>query len=482
MMLLTNSNLARAALVLFMGLSAITVHASSDRNVAHVEGPVTGGTRGYPYSASIVDLAPYGYSESEYFVSGVARVFKPAPGSVLTPDGRWHVVAGVERPYKTRILVRKPPASRFNGTVVVEFMQEYFGTERDTNYRWNAETILRQGFGWVGVSLHHEGIDDPKPPQTIKFGDTSFTTGLTLARWDPERYGLLSVPSSDLSYDILSQVGRALGPQRPTDGVDPLAGLKVRKLIAVGDTVAGHRLAIYINAVQPTARVFDGFILKDFGPNDLKLAEDVVTPSSQLRTDTAVPVIVFQTTTAATQTGQQPEGPKLRFWTPAGSSHTTGPYMTRVARANRRDLGQDGGFCPESYANTFPQQYVSGAAIVAVDRWIKTGKSAGSFPQLEVIDKGQEKITPLDEHGNSVGGLRTPWVDVPRARYDWRGECPGGSGRTFPFAPEQLRALYGKPANYQRKFSAAVRAAQKSGVLLREDAEAAIRDAALLSW
>ncbi len=450
---------------------------------ARVQGPITGGKRGYPYSASIIDLKPYGYTEAEYFVAGVAHAFKPAPGTMLTPDGRWTVAPGDAASYRTRILVRKPPAAKFNGTVVVEFMQEYFGTERDTSFRWNGESLLRHGYGWVGVSLHHEGIDDPSPPHTFTYNGQTLTAGMTLARWDPERYGSLSVPSSDLSYDILSQVGRAIGPNRPKGEVDPFQGLKVRKLIAVGDTVAAQRLAIYINAVQLQAQVFDGFVLKDLSPSDLKLAQGVPTPAARpVRTDTNAPVIVLATTTAVMDLGQQPEGQKLRFWEPAGSSHTTGPYMARVGKANLRDLGQNAESCPVDYANTFPLQYIYAAAIVAVDRWAKTGRPAPSFPQLQVIGGGKDKTTPTDAHGNAVGGIRTPWVDAPIARYDWRGECIGGSGRTFPFSAEQLKALYGAPAAYRRKFDAAATVAERSGVLLPEDAQAAKRAAGAVTW
>jgi hypothetical protein len=156
--------------------------------------------------------------------------------------------------------------------------------------------------------------------------------------------------------------------------------------------------------------------------------------------------------------------------------------MARVAQANRRDLGMDGGFCPVDYANTMPVQYISGAAIVALDRWIKTGKAAPRFAQLKVIGKGEEAVTPFDPQGNSVGGLRSPWVDAPIARYDWRGECTGGSGRTYPLTSEQLKALYGDPATYRRKFAAAVADAQRRGVLLPQDAQAALREAEKVAW
>lgn len=455
---------------------------ASDVAMPTVEGPVTGGERGYPYAASIVDLEPYGYTENEYFVSGRAHPYEPAPGTKLADDGRWQVVAGEDVPYKTRMLVRKPPAERFNGTVVVEFMQEYFGSERDTNYRWVAETLLREGFGWVGVSLHHEGIDDTSPQQTFNYEGTEFTTGMNLARWDPERYGTLSVPSSDLSYDILSQVGRAVATQSGS-GVDPFADLHVRKVLAVGNTIAAKRLGIYINAVQPVAEVFDGFYLQDWTPGEVGLSQTGLVPEGyHLRTDVEVPVIVLNTTTAAVQIEKQAEGPKLRFWTPAGSSHTTGPYMVRVAKANKRDMDQTGGFCPPDYANNFPLRYIVGAAMVALDEWVKTGESIPSFPQLERVRKGEEWVTPFDEVGNSMGGLRTPWVDVPYRRYDWRGECPGGSGRSEALSDAKLRALYGTPAEFYRLFEKATRKAVEKGVLLPEDAENAIEKARTIQW
>jgi hypothetical protein len=481
--------LATTALLSISCMAATPTSALANGTAAepllHIEGPITNGTRGYPYATSIVDLKPYGYTEKEYFISGNAHPFLPAPGTTLAADGRWQVVPGAETPYKTRILVRMPPAARFNGTVVVEWMQEYFGYERDTSFRWDAATLLRQGYGWVGVSLQHEGIDDPTPPQTFTFGTITFTTGMTLHRWDSQRYGSLTVPSTDLGLDILTQVGRAIGPDHAETGVDPFPGYNVRRLIAIGDTEAASHLAFYVNAVQPQTHVFDGFLLKDLVPSQFQLAAGVSTPTAPpLRTDVDVPVIMVDTETAAVQLIHQPEGPKLRVWEPAGSSHTTGAYMALTGKASARDFGVDPneGLCPIGYANSFPLQYITGAALTAVNRWAKTGVPAPSFPQFIVTGTGQDAVTPFDKYGNSAGGMRNPWVDVPIARYDWRGPCVGGSGRTYPFSAAQLTILYGTPQNYHAKFEAAVHAAEKKDILLPEDAKAAIVQADSVSW
>ncbi|GAA4991153.1 alpha/beta hydrolase domain-containing protein [Yinghuangia aomiensis] len=446
-----------------------------------LEGPVAGG-RGQPFSASVIDLAPHGYEEIEYFISGHASRFAPADGATFEQHGRWKAVAGEPTPYRTRILVRRPSPERFNGTVVVEFMQEYFGVERDTNYRWNAETLVREGFAWVGASLHHEGVD-VRGRTELSFGDVKFQTGPALAEWDPERYGSLVLPDSDLCYDILSDVGRAVGPDRGAVGNDPLAGLDVRRVLAVGNTIAGARLQQYINAVHPLHQVFDGFFLQDLKDEHLTLSAGATPPPGPwIRTDVDVPTIVLNTTTAAMDTTRQTEGPFLRFWEPAGSSHTTGPFMARVAEVTKRDLDADTPLGPPERANTFPVHYISGAALVALHQWAAGGEAAQTFPVIDRTGEGPDALPPFDEVGNVEGGLRTPWVDVPVARYEWRGDSLGGSGRTFPFSDDELAKLYGTPHEYRRRFAAAAHEAERRGVLLPEDALTAIEDSRKVQW
>ncbi|WP_175690313.1 alpha/beta hydrolase domain-containing protein [Burkholderia anthina] len=471
-----STRLACAHVVLcLVGLSPPIVRAAADAPATQaarsartvtIEGPVTGGSKGHPFSSSTVPLAPAGYTENEYFISGTAHAFAPAPGSVAGQDGRWSAVAsGGEQPYKTRILVRIPDRAHFNGTVLVEWMQELRSVERDINFRWNAETMLRHGFAWVGVSLQHEGVD----------GDT----GVSLKRWDPVRYGSLTIPNSDLSYDILSQVGAALGPARVAQSVDPLDGLPVKHIVAVGNSLSAWRLSTYIDAVQPTSHVFDGFFLQDFRQKTIDDREDAAFPHDRwVRSDVAVPTILLNMMPAALRSAGQPTGPNLRIWEPAGASHTNTFLMARGEIAEKRDVGFDIPYCAASRANGIPTQYFSSAALVALDRWVKGGKAAPGFSPITVDAQGAR----IDDAGNALGGMRHPWVDVPVARYTWDGDCIGGSGRTFPFSPAQLAQRYGSPAGYLKQFTHAVRAAVRAGTILPEDMGAAINDARETTW
>jgi hypothetical protein len=65
----------------------------------------------------------------------------------------------------------------------------------------------------------------------------------------------------------------------------------------------------------------------------------------------------------------------------------------------------------------------------------------------------------LDQHGNVIGGVRTPAVDVPISTLS--GAAPAGTsticslfGTTTLFSPQELTSLYGSPVNYVSKYTA----------------------------
>ena len=85
-----------------------------------VTGPITGGSRGRPFAASMLDVAAHGYTEAEYLLGGTATRYQLAPGADLARDGRWRVGPAGTAPFRTRMLVYRPnDAARFNGTVIL---------------------------------------------------------------------------------------------------------------------------------------------------------------------------------------------------------------------------------------------------------------------------------------------------------------------------------------------------------------------------
>jgi hypothetical protein len=461
------------AILAFAVAAAPIASAAAAISVPAVTGPIVGGDHGRPFTAALDDLAKAGYREDEYFLEGEATEFTPKPGTSLGSDGIWSVVSGAPQGYKTRILVRRPiDANRFNGTVVVEWMQSSAGFDKDVNWNWQSPEFMRGGYAWVGVSAQREGVDGSPPSSKNLFKD--------LVRWDPARYGSLHIPSEGLSYDIFSQVGRVVGPNRPKAPVDAMSGLVVQKVLPIGDTFAADHLVTYYNAVQPLAGVFDGFFIgwRHISSAAPLTADSQVPAVVRLRPDIPVPVIVVNTMAEAPphSPARQPDSDLYRLWEIAGAAHTNAYWAPKMFAVMNRDFAVPVPVCPQPF-NMVPNQYVMNAAIHWLDRWVRGAGMPPIIAPLSVSDS-PPAIVP-DSFGNSAGGARLPEVTVPIARYEVGGDphCPGGSGFTRGLTPVELKALYPTPGDYLSKYTEAAKAAVKGGYLLPPDAEEAIASA-----
>ena len=73
--------------------------------------------------------------------------------------------------------------------------------------------------------------------------------------------------------------------------------------------------------------------------------------------------------------------------------------------------------------------------------------------------------------GNGVGGIRSPWVDVPAATY-FTGTTPAACrefGHTVAFDQAKMDSLYGNTKNYQSKFDKSVDELVKAGWYTESD-------------
>src|SRR5262245_49958288 len=121
-----------------------------------VSGPIEGG-RGVPIlGATTFDLATVGYEQSEYFLTGSATAYRTT--APLEPDGHWTVHPAANAPYTTRIVVHRPrDARRFNGTVVVEWLNVTSGADGGVAWIAAHNELIRDGYVWVGVSAQAVG-------------------------------------------------------------------------------------------------------------------------------------------------------------------------------------------------------------------------------------------------------------------------------------------------------------------------------------
>ena len=61
--------------------------------------------------------------------------------------------------------------------------------------------------------------------------------------------------------------------------------------------------------------------------------------------------------------------------------------------------------------NDGPEQYIVRAAFAALNAWVVERQAAAARARRSKVDGGA--AIARDAHGNAIGGIRTPAVDVP---------------------------------------------------------------------
>ena len=436
------------------------------------------------------DIGSVGYVAEEFFISGTASCY--APEAELSPDGRWNVTPSGAADYTTRIVVLTP-ADRaqcppFNGTVLVEWLNVSGGIDAPAVWMMAHREIVRAGYAYVAVSAQQVGVTG---------GASMLGVDMSLKSQDPTRYASLRHPGDAFSYDIISQIG---GLIRNAGDNSVLPGLSVQHVVAVGESQSAMFLTTYINAVDPLAQVYDGFLVHSrFGgaaPLDgssiFEEQQTSIAQSVPFRTDLRVPLIAIITETdlfGGVRHGyyfaRQPDNQWLRVWEIPGAAHADN-YTIQVAPIDTGSAPLDdivAAYAPtnmlmgqqlDHYINFAPQHhYVAQAALAALNRWVRTGAPAPGAACIKMTETDQPGPI-LDANGLAQEGVRTPWVDVPIARTSGVGAEESvmsmifGSGE--PFDTTTLGRLYpGGTTEYLGRFTVALDTAIQSGFILAAD-------------
>lgn len=440
------------SLLLALAMLAPAAQARADvptPSVTRVAGDTPGSPgRNYPFFATDIVLRNYGYVEEEFFFEGRANTY-------TTPEfGRNADVNASGIPYRSRLLVRRPAeASRFNGRVIVEWLNVTNGYDTDVLWLYQKEFFIREGYAWVGVSVQDGGVS--RPPNGIKV-------------WSPARYGTLdltgggNVPDASLNFDIFTQAGAAV---KRVPAV--LGGLRPIVVIAAGQSQSASRMGPYVNGVHARDPIYDAALL---------------TVSNQaMRTDLTIPVIKVLSETERATSRSQPDSARVRVWTVAGATHSEQYSLLSRAAFLMRDLNLPAVDTCETPARSRVEiRYVYNAAVDWLARWVTTGSEPPHAPPLEFDEAappepargrgaaGGEKPVRRDEFGNVRGGIRLPEMAVPVAKES--AELCGLGGTHVPFDTATLTRLYPSHGDYVSKVTAASRALVKAGFLLPADA------------
>jgi Alpha/beta hydrolase domain len=430
---------------------------------------LTGGKGVFIGASTPAAVEKVGYVETEYAAKGTATSY--TVNDTLARAGRWKFTPDASAPYRTRVLVRRPADPKaFSGNVVVEWLNVSGGVDADPDWTSTREEIVRRGDAWVGVSAQRIGVEGG--PVLVKVDvPGNEAAGKGLKAIDPARYGSLAHPGDGFSFDIFTQVARALRTGAGLDGSQP------KHVIAMGESQSAFALVTYYNGVQPLTRAFDGFFVHSRGAVGLPLvapgeyadiASSIAGTPTIFRTDQDAPVLDIQTETDIASilnsyAARQPDTKTFRLWEVAGTAHADKHLLG--AAADTMDCGVP--------INNGPMHIVAKAALRALTNWLETGEAPVVAPRIAVTPGASPQIR-RNADAIALGGIRTPPVDVPVAALSGaQGPNPSTIclllGSTKPFSAARIAQLYSSPAAYSEKYAAAADAAIKAGFVLQED-------------
>ena len=477
-----------------------TAAAQGARAVPSVTGPIKGNSAANhafdaaAFQAVPIDLAALGYIEDEYFLSNVANVYQYGDVGNAADSTVKVLRSG---PYTNRILVRKPSdPGRFSGNVIVELLNATNNYDLPVLWSYDHDQFVARGDIWIGITSKPVAIAGLRQFNPVRYA------ALSWANPDPSQnastcpvlqsiVGGASYASEDgLLWDILSQTASLI---RSPASVNPLHGYQVRAVFAAGYSQSAIDLVPYINAITPGIAgpaIFDGYLVgSGFGiqaplnqcspataagdPRNILRSRNAAIVATQSQTDYRNARVAFRTD------GDAPDD-RYRYEEAAGPAHVVVDQVTSAANATDTHaaggttLVEDFATCvPGTTLSGFPGHYLLDAAFDQLEGWVRQGISPPHAPLIQATGTPPALVTTLDAHGNALGGVRAPELDVPVATYT---ESTGSaslncalSGHQVDFSQQALKTLYPTGFDYAGPFVADVLKLHAQGFLTTED-------------
>jgi alpha/beta hydrolase family protein len=398
-------------------------------------------------------LSAHAYVEEEFFVSGTVH----------------------GQPYTTSVLIRRPAnVANYSGLTVVEpvHLQGALGLWQ-TCY----PAILTAGHAWATIASQRGAVEGPlKLTNPVRYSELdipatqeSEDTAALLEQWS--QGDSATVPrdmfqNNPTANEIMAQVGTLLRAGAP-DG--PLAGFATKFVLMGGASQTGGQTLNFITAAHKDARlpdgkpVFDGFlpmattgwqpvsggdapVVQIFGEGDLVLFDAIGTHGS---------TVARPDSDAADD--------RFRCYQVTAASHLPTRGLRNATGIPLLGLSLQ----PGERLTQFPWAPFGRAAFVHLVDWVMKGIVP---PRAEPVEIEHGSIV-RDEWGNARGGVRSPYVDVPTARYAPAHYVRNLIGIDAPFQADRLKEIYGTRDEYLARFDAATDRAVTEGWLLAEDAQ-----------
>jgi hypothetical protein len=449
-----------------------------------VIGPVPAAGESYPFMAAnrstpALDLSRVGYLEEEYFVSGNANIYDWAA------DGNVSVKTS-DAPYTTRVLVRRP-RSGFSGTVIVELL--YPARRFDWSMMWgfSHDYILESKHAWVGITLP-ASVDGLKKFNATRYASLSFANpSTTPCPGNTAANAAVPAIEDGLKWDMISQVGAFL----KSDAIKA----QYVFLSTQGTDVATYANAIHANLANGKP-VYDGYLLKaPFSMTRINQCAPVSAANDprQIVKNVGVPVIavtaqgeVIGGTYAGRRDDSDEPNDRYRLYEVASAGHmdkaayfgfpSLQDQVAAVGTAQGTEEWPFNVLCTPEIPLMEPSLIglIYNASFAHLDQWARKGIPAPRAPRIEIKDGGTPLVAVVtDKLGHGIGGVRTPFIDVPDANYFTNTPGPGvcrEMGRRVALDIVKFTELYGNRKNYVTRFNETVERLLKERWLTEGDA------------
>jgi hypothetical protein len=407
----------------------LPVASPSTSEVPNIEEiSATAGSHGYPYGAvpetpivagaPFIKLSNFGYVEREFKMSGGDTIYRQ--NGPWSSNGEWNVsVSQSNVPYTTRIVTRYPEASKFNGTVVFEWLNDTTGGDQDPVWSEMYGTLIKHGFAYVGVTAQKPGMQD-------------------LAAWDAQRYGSLGDTNDGQSYEIFTQAANAIR----ADSGTLLGGLTPKTLIGTGDSQSAFRVDTYVNAIEPLTHAFNGFLAVGRAVSAAPIGEGLLSLFNpfvaDIRTNNSAPFIQLNTQGDIEEldagVSRQPDNSTLRTWEVAGASHIDaheGNYEIETLAREKPEQpipscvfgtpvsGTGTPLDGHNQPDNMELYQVEDAAIMAENNWLVNGVAPPHALKISTtpILFGLYDLVRKNQYGVGYGGIHLPDAEVPTENY-----------------------------------------------------------------
>jgi len=360
------------------------------------------------------------------------------------------------KPYTSRVVVRQPADDdRFSGLVLAESMHVSGAAHA---FEYTSGYVMDSGHAAVEILT-------TSPQQFVAF--------------NAPRYERLKIEDGQQN-EIIAQVGALMRSDK-----GPLDRLPVRKMVMSGTSMSSGTLINYLPAhmvfrTPDMQRIFDGFLPTSTGATIREIDVPLIEMPTMHEVETNVP---------RRQDSDEP-GKQFRLYEVAGIGHVD-------SRDNVRLLPNP---CTKPLSTFLTQAYFA-VGLHHLFRWVDEGIAPPRAPRILLDrDTGNDgSAMALDAHGNPLGGIRNPYVDVPTAKYapvntavdpvianpSEYVKVNGLQGAQImcrlsayqePFSAAKLRELHGSKREYLHEFEARLDELERQGWSLPVYREAILAD------